>query len=406
MWEYSAAFNEVAGKAGRNRDSDVGKKLASLLTQIVVVVVVGGGAYWGWENRASLPFFGGGDADGAAQSERPPTPVDIALARAGAVVVSIEALGTAHANEAVTVMSDVMGIVTEIHFDEGERVEKGAVLISFDQSILAAQVAVRRAEIEVRKAELENARQLFERATRLLETQNVPASRHDELAANYKAGQAAVKAAEAALAAIRARLAKRRVVAPFSGRLGIRNVSVGALIEPGDPIVTLDDISVIKLDFQVPERSLAQLSVGQEITAGTAAYPGQVFFGIVRSIDSRVDQVTRAVTVRALIENPTEALKPGMFMLVELGIATRNQAVLIPEEAVVSNGTERYVFLVDDGVVRQSPVVLGQRLPGEVEVLEGVSAGEQIIIGGVQKVRDGAKVAPRVAEATEQAAAE
>ena len=405
MWEYSAAFNEVAGKAGRNRDSDVGKKLASLLTQIVVVVV-GGGAYWGWENRASLPFFGGGDADGAAQSERPPTPVDIALARAGAVVVSIEALGTAHANEAVTVMSDVMGIVTEIHFDEGERVEKGAVLISFDQSILAAQVAVRRAEIEVRKAELENARQLFERATRLLETQNVPASRHDELAANYKAGQAAVKAAEAALAAIRARLAKRRVVAPFSGRLGIRNVSVGALIEPGDPIVTLDDISVIKLDFQVPERSLAQLSVGQEITAGTAAYPGRVFFGIVRSIDSRVDQVTRAVTVRALIENPTEALKPGMFMLVELGIATRNQAVLIPEEAVVSNGTERYVFLVDDGVVRQSPVVLGQRLPGEVEVLEGVSAGEQIIIGGVQKVRDGAKVAPRVAEATEQAAAE
>lgn len=382
------------------------KKLASLLAQIVVVVVVGGGAYWAWDNRDSLPFIGGDGGDGGSASERPPTPVDIAVARKGSVVVSIEALGTARANEAVTVMSDVMGIVTDIHFDEGQMVEKGAILVSFDHSILSAQVAVRRAEIEVRKAELENARQLFERATRLLETQNVPVSRYDELAANYKAAQAGVKAAQAALAAIGARLAKRRVVAPFTGRLGIRNVSNGALIEPGDPIVTLDDISVIKLDFKVPERSLAQLGAGQEITASTAAYPGRVFFGIVRSIDSRVDPVTRAVTVRALIENPTETLKPGMFMLVELGVSTRDSAVLIPEEAVVSNGTERYVFLVDDGVVRQSPVALGHRLPGEVEVLEGVRAGEQIIVGGVQKVRDGAKVTPRAADTTEQADAQ
>jgi membrane fusion protein (multidrug efflux system) len=382
----------------------LGKKLASLLTQIVVVVVLGGGAYWGWQNWDSL--FGDGADESAAGSERPPTPVDVAVAREGSVVVSLEALGTARANEAVTVTSDVMGLVVDIHFEEGQMVEKGTVLVSFDQSILSAQVAVRRAEIEVRKAELQNARQLFDRATQLLEKQNISASRHDELAANLKASRAAVKSAEAALAAIRARLAKRRVVAPFTGRLGIRNVSAGALIEPGDPIVTLDDISVIKLDFQVPERSLAQLGRGQEITAGTAAYPGRVFFGTVLSVNSRVDPVTRAVTVRATIDNPDEALKPGMFMLVELGLSTRNKAVLIPEEAVVSNGTERYVFLVEDGVVRQSPVALGQRLPSEVEVLEGVGAGDLIIVGGVQKVRDGAKVAPRAASSTEQAAAE
>ena len=130
-----------------------------------------------------------------------------------------------------------------------------------------------------------------------------------------------------------------------------------------------------------------------------------MFFGVVQSIDSRVDPVTRAVSVRAKIENADEALKPGMFLLVELGIATRHSAVLIPEEAVVSNGTERYVFVVADGVVKQSPVALGQRLPGEVEVLEGVAAGEQVVVGGVQKVREGAKVAIRQTEATEQAAA-
>lgn len=167
----------------------------------------------------------------------------------------------------------------------------------------------------------------------------------------------------------------------------------------------MDDISLIKLDFQVPERSLSQLKVGQEITSSTEAYPGRLFFGVVRSIDSRVDPVTRAVTVRATIENPDEALKPGMFLLVELGVATRHSAVLIPEEAVVSNGTARHVFVVQDGAVRQSPVSLGQRLPGEVEVLEGVSAGEQVIVGGVQKVRDGAKVAVRQTDSTEQAEA-
>ena len=222
------------------------KKLASYSTQIVVVIVLAGGAYWAWQNPESLPFIGGDGESQAGGGERPPTPVDVATAREGSVVVSLEAIGNARANEAVTVMSDVMGLVEEIHFDEGEMVEQGAVLVSFDSSILEAQVSVRRAEIEVRKAELENARQLFERAERLLETQNVPASRYDELAANLKAAQAAVKAAQAELAAIQAQLAKRQVTAPFSGRLGIRDVSAGRLIEPGDSIVTLDDISMIK----------------------------------------------------------------------------------------------------------------------------------------------------------------
>ena len=292
-----------------------------------------------------------------------------------------------------------MGLVTNIHFGEGARVAKGDVLISFDSGIQRAEIEVSRAEIAVHLARLENARQLYARAERLMQTQNIPEARVDELAANLKAAEAEVKRWEAALAATRVRLSKREVRAPFAGRLGMRNISVGALVEPGDPIVTLDDIAVIKLDFQVPERYLAYLQPGQEVAASTEAYPGKVFFGQVSSIDSRVDAVTRAVTIRALIDNADEALKPGMFLLVELGISTRHQAVIIPEEAVVANGTQRYVFVVEEGQARQSSVELGQRMPGEVEVVSGVVAGEAVIVGGVQKVRDGANVAPRPTEA-------
>ena len=382
------------------------KTIASLLMQVLIVGALGYGGWWGYQNRDSLPFVGGGGDGGPARAERPPTPVDVAVARTGAVLVTLEAIGTARANEAVTVMSDEMGLITEIHFAEGERVEAGGVLVSFDRGIQQAALDVQRAEIAVREAELEYARQAYARAERLMRTQNVAEAWVDELAANLKAAQAAVKRWQAALAVSRARLAKRVVRAPFAGRLGMRNVSVGTLVEPGDAIVTLDDISVIKLDFQVPERNLAHLQPGQEIAASTEAYPGRIFFGTVFSVDSRVDPVTRAVTMRAHIDNRDEALKPGMFLLVELGIATRYEAVIIPEEAVVANGNERYVFVVEDGIVRQAAVELGQRMPGEVEVVSGVAGGDTVVIGGVQKVRDGTAVAARERQATEAAAAE
>jgi membrane fusion protein (multidrug efflux system) len=187
-------------------------------------------------------------------------------------------------------------------------------------------------------------------------------------------------------------------VAPFPGRIGIRRVSPGALIVPNDPIVTLDDISIVKLDFQIPERNLSDIEVGQEITARTDAFPDRVFFGSVSLVDTRVDRVTRAVSARALIPNDDRALKPGMFLLVELGVDERLNTVLIPEQAVVSDGTSNYVYVVIDGQAIRRPITIGERMPGEVEILDGVISGEAVIVGGVQKVRDGAKVAPRQAD--------
>ena len=272
------------------------------------------------------------------------------------------------------------------------------MLVNLESGVQLAEVEVRIAEIRVREAQSQNVQQLYDRAIRLSATKNIPEARVEELAAELKAAEAVVQSGKANLRVAREHLVKRRIVAPFSGRVGIRRVSPGTLIEPNDPIVTLDDISLVKLDFQIPEGSLSNIRVGQEINASTAAFPGRVFFGTVSSVDTRVDSVTRAVDVRAVISNEDQALKPGMFLLVELGIDERADAVVIPEQAVVSDGTSSYVYVVVNGEAIRRPIVVGERMPGEVEIMEGVASGEAVIIGGVQKVRDGAKVKPRQME--------
>lgn len=391
----------------------VNRRRTPIVKQIVwllVLAALGYGAYIGFtQGVGALPVIGpviadllgletdasGDGAPAAAQSGRPPTAVDVAAARTGSVLVTVEAVGTARANEAVTITSEITGTIARLGFEENQHVKRGETLLVFDSEVERARLELAEADYQVRVAELENAQQLYDRALRLVERQNIPQARVDELSAELKAAHAAVKAAEAAVRAAQAELAKRRIVAPFAGRIGMRDISQGALVEPGDPVVNLDDISVIKLDFQVPERFLSQVQVGQEVTAITEAYPGQVFFGKVSGIDTRVDPVTRAVSIRALIDNGDELLKPGMFMLVEMGVTTRHDAVIIPEEAVVADGTARFVFVVDDGKAKRVSVELGQRIKGEVEVLDGVAAGQTVITGGVQKVRDGAAVAPR-----------
>jgi membrane fusion protein (multidrug efflux system) len=193
------------------------------------------------------------------------------------------------------------------------------------------------------------------------------------------------------LAAASARLEDTVIRAPFSGRVGLRRVSVGTLISPGDVITTLDDTSVIKLDFSVPENFLASLREGLTIRATAPAFPGRSFAGSVGSIDSRVDMTTRSVTVRALLANEDGALKPGMFLNVTLANDER-EALVIPEEALTPEAERQYVFVVTEGKVSRREVRIGVRRPGSVEVLAGLRAGERVIVEGTQKVRDGASV--------------
>jgi membrane fusion protein (multidrug efflux system) len=192
--------------------------------------------------------------------------------------------------------------------------------------------------------------------------------------------------------------------APFGGKVGLRRVSVGSLINPGTTITTLDDTSIIKVDFAVPENFLATLDEGQAVTAQTSAFQGRPFSGKVISVDSRVDPATRSVTVRAAIPNPDNLLKPGMFLDVRLARDERD-ALLIPEEALVPEQSRQFVFVVSGGKAAKREVRIGRREPGRVEVVAGLTADERVVIEGTQKIRDGSPVRDTPAAAEAQPAA-
>ena len=347
-----------------------------VFTQIVVVAALAtaGGGAWYYQDAPSVAGGGG------HRSQRPDrcVLVEVVDARLGDVTVTVEAVGTAQANEAVTITSKVTGIVSKIRFKEGQRVKAGTVLVEMD----ALQL---RAELDEMRAERENAERIYERSRKLLVKRNVAQARVDELSAQLAAAQARVRADEA-------KLADYVIRAPFSGRLGLRRISVGALISPGFEITTLDDTSRIKIDFRVPESALAYVARGQAVSARSAAYPGRIFEGRVTTVGSRVDPATRSVEARAEFANKDDALRPGMFLTSTLTTATRKDAVLIPEEAVVSTADGHFVFTVVDGKVAKRKVVLGAYVFGEVEALSGLEAGTAVVVGGVQKVRHGTRV--------------
>ena len=301
---------------------------------------------------------------------------------------SLNALGTVHAREAVTVTAKVSEIVERVHFQSGQQVARGAPLVTLSGQ--QQQAALASAEAALKEAD-----QLYAR-------QSVLAAQQLIARASLDTQRATRDAARAQVAQIRANLADRVVRAPFGGVLGIRQVSPGALVTPGTAIATLDDIGRVFVDFPVPEAQLARVEVGQAIVGEVAAWPQLRFDGVVRTIDARIDPASRAATVRADFANPDARLRPGMLVTVEVGQAQR-QALVVPEIAVVQVGRDSFVFrLKDDGTVEQAPVQVGGRGEGQVEITEGLKAGERIVVEGVGKLRPGMKV--REAGADEAAA--
>jgi membrane fusion protein (multidrug efflux system) len=297
--------------------------------------------------------------------------------RTETVSQKLEALGNARANESVDISSKTSNVVTAVRFGDGERVKRGQVLVQLDDAQARADVAA--AEAAVAESE-----RLFDRSRELMATEALSKAQFDQLEATLKANRAR-------LAAAQARLEDTVIRAPFSGRVGLRRVSVGTLINPGAVITTLDDTSVIKLDFSVPENFLSTLREGLAVRATAPAFSGRTFTGKVASIDSRVDVNSRAVTVRALLANEDGALRPGMFLNVTLANDERD-TLIIPEQALTPEAERQYVFVVADGKAQRREVRIGSRRPGSVEVLAGLRAGEQVVVEGTQKVRDGAAV--------------
>jgi membrane fusion protein (multidrug efflux system) len=256
--------------------------------------------------------------------------------------------------------------------------KRGDVLVELDDREARATLAVS-------TAQLRNARLLYERAQQLVKSNNIPLAKVDELLSSLQASESQVEVAKA-------RLADLQIIAPFDGRLGLRRVSPGSLVTQNTLITTLDDTSVIKLDFSVPETLLSKVSVGSTIQARNDVVPDRQYEGTVRTINSRVDPVTRAVEIRALVPNPDNSIKPGMLMTVELTLSERQGALLISEAALVPEGAEQYVYKVEDQRAVRTLVRIGTRKRGVVEILDGLAADEQVIVGGVQKVRNGTRV--------------
>ena len=289
----------------------------------------------------------------------------------------IEAVGTARANESVDVTSKSSNIVTAIRFDEGDIVRRGAILVELD----SAEV---RADLAEAQAALVDSESQFKRSRELYAQKALSESQLDQIEATLKGNRARVNAADA-------RLADTVIRAGFDGRTGFRRVSVGGLVSPGTVITTLDDTSTIKLDFTVPETSFYLLKKGLPIAAGSAGLPNRQFEGKVTNIDSRIDPVTRSVTVRAEIPNKDGALRPGMFMTVLLQGAVV-PTLLVPEAAIIPEQGRMYVFALEDTIVRRREVKIGRRRPGEVEIISGLKEGDRVVVEGTQNVREGSVV--------------
>lgn len=311
-----------------------------------------------------------------------PTQVIVEQARMDSFEDHVEALGTLRANESVDLTAKVTERIIALNFVSGQEVVAGDILAEMTSDEESAL-------LEEARSTLSEARDQYERVRPLAERGFATGTQLDERRREYETAKARYRAVET-------RMDDRLIIAPFDGVVGLRNISLGALVEPGTVITTLKDISQVKLDFSVPATFLTSVRPGLPIRASSAAFGDRVFEGAVTSIDNAIDPVTRSILVRAIIPNPDLLLRPGLLMTVDL-IKDPRQTLVISEEALVRRAGKSYVFVVAPAegggeVVEQRPVVVGSRRTGEVEVLRGLSEGEFVITHGTNKVRPGQSV--------------
>ena len=316
------------------------------------------------------------------KAESSATLVSTQLVSHSALVRQVTSLGTALANESVQIVSNASDYLIELHINEGQRIEKGQLIAQLNDVEERARVAELSASLVDQKRQLE-------RVKNLAKTQATAQSLLDEQ-------QTRVNTTQAQLDAVKARLNEMSISAPFSGVLGLRQVSEGAYLTAGTVLTTLDDLSKIRLEFSVAEYYLAQLKPGMTVNSSSVAYPGKVFTGQIKAIDTRLDPVTRSVKVHALVPNDQMELRPGMLLNVSVTLA-EVQALQVSEKAIVPLQNKQYVFVVNkDNSVTQTEVQLGQRIPGLVEIVSGLNPGDQVVIEGTTKIRSGSIVTPTV----------
>ncbi|HEY7810591.1 MAG TPA: efflux RND transporter periplasmic adaptor subunit [Allosphingosinicella sp.] len=324
-----------------------------------------------------LASCGKGDGEAKGKGNRPPPLVKVEPAQSQRFVETVEAVGTANANEQVTITAQVTERLVRLGFDDGSFVRRGQMIAVLSQGQQTAALA----EAQARQRE---AQQQLSRITTLRK-------RGFATKASEDAQIAAAAAARAQAGGVQAQISERVITAPFSGFASLRNISVGAVVSSGTEIATISDISTIKLDFPVPETALAALRPGLTIEARSAAYPDVPFRGQIATVDQVIDPNTRAVTVRARLPNPDNRLKPGMLLTVSIETAPR-MGISVPELAVVGEGESRFVYVVQNGTAKRVAVRTGLRAGGRVEILEGLQPGQPVVTEGVVKLSENMKV--------------
>ncbi|RMJ02910.1 Multidrug resistance protein MdtA precursor [Marinobacter litoralis] len=333
---------------------------------VIVIVLVAAGVYF-----SQLP-----DADG---QNRPveATTVNVSQPELRQIRDRISSVASLRPTDSVELTTETSGRVVELNLKPGQPVQQGDVLLRLDDRQA-------RADLAVLKARLSDARRQYNRARSLRSNNSVSQSQVDEL-------QTSVAVAEAELEAAKVRLENHRIEAPFAGVIGLSDISPGAFLQAGTSITTLDSSGQLELNFSVPERFVGQVELGQPVTAVSPAFPDQLFEGQLVELATRISELSRTLAVRALIDNPDGQLRPGQFMSASLTLQER-EALVVPEQAVMVRGDEKYVFLAEDGLARRVSVQIGNRMPGWVEIKEGLSPEDAVVVTGQDRLSSGNRI--------------
>ena len=357
------------------------------LITVLLLLAVGAGVYYAlygspFAQTDRVAGSGKGDAatpkGGEQRQGRRTAPVEVGLARKAVATDDLWSVGSLRSDESVQISTEVAGRISEILFKEGEEVKAGDVLVKLDDDLANAEIADA-------KSRLTLAQSNFDRAQSLSRSGSGTERALDEATSARETALAAVQLAET-------RLSKLSITAPFPGRTGLRTLSVGAYVTPGTPIVNLEKIDQLKLDFRVPETVLTQVSSDQDVEATVDAYPGRKFGGKVYAIDPQVDVNGRSLRIRARIDNADLALRPGLFARVIIKGLEERDVVRVPESAVVPRGEDKLVYTIVGGKAKENKVNVGRRRAGEVEILQGIEAGTQVVVSGQMNLTDGAPV--------------
>jgi membrane fusion protein (multidrug efflux system) len=374
------------------------KKLHTVIA-VIGIAVVGGLAWW-WQNKApaAVPTAAPGNASPRGAGPGGAGPVTVEVGKVEQITLTDDALavGSLRSRQGVMLRPETSGRIARLGFESGQRVRSGQLLVQLDDTLQQAQLKQAEAQAGIARTNLQRSRDLL--------AQNfVSQSTVDQ-------NVAALQVAEAQVSLAQAQASRMRVLAPFDGLAGIRKVELGDYVKDGADLVNIEDISSMAVDFSLPERYLARVRAGQPVEVTLDALPGKLFQGRIQALDSSIDANGRALLVRAMVENPGALLKAGMFARPRVVFEVRENALVVPEEALVPQGARQFVFIVVDGpdgqkVSRRVEAQIGMRLPGKVELLGGVAAGDVVVTAGQSRLLRGDALPLRVVDLSKPAAA-